>query len=61
MLLMDRACGLYVTPRVRAGYSGAAAAIRKLHRAGYLLHTASGETSWALDGYLKSMRVRQCF
>jgi phosphoglycolate phosphatase-like HAD superfamily hydrolase len=58
---LSRACDLYVTPRVRAAYPGAAAAIRQLHRAGYLLHTASGETSWELDGYLRSMRVRKCF
>jgi FMN phosphatase YigB (HAD superfamily) len=28
---------------------------------GYALHTASGETSVELDGYLRGMGVRECF
>jgi phosphoglycolate phosphatase-like HAD superfamily hydrolase len=56
-----RACDAYVTRRVRAAFPGAVGAIRWLHRAGYRLHTASGEASWELDGYLLGMRVRTCF
>jgi phosphoglycolate phosphatase-like HAD superfamily hydrolase len=58
---LSRACDAYVTRRVRAAFPGAIGAIRWLHRAGYRLHTASGEASWELDGYLIGMRVRTCF
>jgi phosphoglycolate phosphatase-like HAD superfamily hydrolase len=58
---LSRACGAYVTSRVRAAYPGAASAIRHLDRAGYVLHTASGEVSWELDGYLTGMGVRDSF
>jgi len=51
----------YVTPRVRAAHPGAADAIRALHARGYHLHTASGEHSTELDGYLTGMGVRHCF
>ncbi|MGH2557540.1 MAG: HAD family hydrolase [Thermomicrobiales bacterium] len=51
----------YVTPRVRATYPGVADAIRTLHARGYHLHTASGEHSGELDGYLIGMGVRHCF
>ena len=33
----------------------------RMHRDGYTLLTASGESSWELDGYLTAMRVRACF
>ena len=56
-----RNCSTWVTRRVRAGYPGAVAALRQLRKAGYSLHTASGEASWELDGYLTGMRVRDCF
>jgi len=35
--------------------------IRTLHRQGYPLHTASGESSLDLEGYLQAMGVRDCF
>jgi HAD superfamily hydrolase (TIGR01509 family) len=35
--------------------------IRILHRRGYSLHTASGEPSLDLEGYLHAMGVRGCF
>jgi HAD superfamily hydrolase (TIGR01509 family) len=50
-----------ITPRVRAAFPGAVTAIRTLHRHGYVLHTASGESSEDLDGYLRGMGVRGCF
>ena len=47
-----------ITPRVRAAFPGAVTAIRALHRRGYTLHTASGESSEDLDCYLRGMGVR---
>ena len=35
--------------------------VRTLHRQGYTLHTASGESSLDLAGYLQAMGVRDCF
>jgi phosphoglycolate phosphatase-like HAD superfamily hydrolase len=58
---LAHACDCYATRRVRSAYPGAISAIRRLHAAGYVLRTASGETSWELDGYLTGMRVRDCF
>ncbi len=58
---LSRACEAYVTRRVRAAFPGVVGAIAWLHRAGYRLHTASGEASWELDGYLVGMRARPCF
>ena len=51
----------YITPRTRAAFPGVVDAIRALHRDGHLLHTASGESSADLDGYLHGMGVRACF
>ena len=51
----------YIVPRVHAAYSGVADAIRTLHSQGYTLHTASGEPSTDLAGYLEGMGVRVYF
>lgn len=51
----------YVIQRVRTAFPGASEAIRKLHTQGYTLHTASGESSLHLQGYLSGMGVRDCF
>ena len=51
----------YVTRCVRAAFPGVTEAIRTLAGYGYTLHTASGETSNELDGYLEGMGVRDCF
>lgn len=51
----------FVTRRVRSALPGAAEAIRDLNASGYRLHTASGERSVELEGYLAGMGVRQCF
>src|ERR1700694_5226959 len=56
-----RECEAFVTRRVRAAYPGAIQAVRRLHAAGYVLRTASGERSWELEGYLLGMGVRGCF
>ncbi|MBV9229549.1 MAG: HAD-IA family hydrolase [Chloroflexi bacterium] len=50
-----------IIPRVRAAFPGAVDAIRALHSQGYTLHTASGESSLDLAGYLEGMGVRDCF
>jgi HAD superfamily hydrolase (TIGR01509 family) len=51
----------FITPRVDAAIPGAIEAIRALHADGYALHTASGEHSSELHGYLTGMGVRHCF
>jgi len=51
----------FVTRRVRSALPGVVAAIQALRRDGYTLHTASSESSIALDGYLTGMGVRGCF
>jgi HAD superfamily hydrolase (TIGR01509 family) len=51
----------YVTRCVRSAYPGVVEAIRHLHARGYRLHTASGERSADLAGYLEGMDVRHCF
>jgi HAD superfamily hydrolase (TIGR01509 family) len=58
---LGHAATRYITPRVRAAFPCAVAAIRLLHERGHVLHTASGEASEDLDGYLQGMGVRDCF
>ena len=58
--LADQATS-YVTRRVRSAIPGVVETIRRLRRDGYHLHTASGERSRELDGYLEGMTVRDCF
>jgi HAD superfamily hydrolase (TIGR01509 family) len=58
---LARRAGAYIIPRVRAAFPGVVDAIRTLHSQGYPLHTASGEPSIHLAGYLNGMGVRECF
>lgn len=51
----------YITPRVHTAFPGAIEAIHELHTQGYTLHTASGESSLNLHGYLTGMGVRDHF
>ena len=51
----------YVTPRVRSPYSGAIECIKRLHKLGFNINTASGEHSLDLNGYLTGMGVRKYF
>lgn len=60
-LALGRRASAWITSQIRAAFPGAADAVRALHSRGYTLHTASGETSYDLDGYLKGMGVRECF
>lgn len=58
---LARQAGIYVTCRVQSAFPGAIAAIHALHLQGYTLHTASGESSLDLHGYLQAMGVREYF
>jgi HAD superfamily hydrolase (TIGR01509 family) len=60
-LHLARRAAAFITPRVRAAYPGVVDTIRTLHRQSYTLHTASGESSTELAGYLQAMGVRDCF
>lgn len=51
----------YITCRVKSAFPGTIQAINELHAQGYTLHTASGESSLQLHGYLEAMGVRECF
>lgn len=58
---LGRRAGAAIMPRVHAAFPGAIEAIRLLHKRGYTLHTASGESSTDLELYLDPMGVRDCF
>jgi HAD superfamily hydrolase (TIGR01509 family) len=60
-LHLARGAAAFITRRVQAAFPGVVDTIRTLHCQGYMLHTASGESSLDLDGYLQAMRVRDCF
>jgi beta-phosphoglucomutase-like phosphatase (HAD superfamily) len=51
----------HITARVRSDYPDAVPAVRSLHKAGFVLHTASGTRSFELEGILSGMGVRECF
>jgi HAD superfamily hydrolase (TIGR01509 family) len=58
---LARQAETYITCRVHAAFPGAIEAICELHVQGYTLHTASGESSLNLHGYLQAMGVREYF
>src|SRR6266581_3269207 len=60
-LRLARRAVTFITCRVQAAFPGVVDAIRTLHRQGYMLHTASGESSLDLAGYLQAMGVHDCF
>jgi len=60
-LRLARRAAAFITRRVHAAFPGVVDTIRTLHRQGYPLHTASGESSLELEGYLQAMGVRDCF
>ena len=60
-LRLARRATAFITRRVRAAFPGVVDTICMLHRQGYALHTASGESSLDLEGYLQAMGVRDCF
>jgi len=60
-LRLARHAAAFITRRVRAAFPGVVDTIRTLHHQGYPLHTASGESSPDLAGYLQAMGVSDCF
>jgi hypothetical protein len=60
-LALSAEAALYVIQRVRSAYPGAVGALRTLAAAGFNLYTASNETSFELDAYLRGMEVRDLF
>ncbi len=52
---------MYVNQRAEAAITGAADAVRSLHRAGYTLYTASGTPSWDLRAILGKMGIAEVF
>jgi HAD superfamily hydrolase (TIGR01509 family) len=60
-LTLARQATAFILPRVDAAIPGAADAVRALHAAGYTLHTASGESSSDLAGYLGGMGIADLF
>lgn len=58
---ISREASIWITTRVRSAYSGVVDTIKKLHKQGFTLCTASGEVSWELKGYLTGMKVINCF
>src|SRR3989440_11707148 len=60
-LRLARRGAAFITRRVQAAFPGVVDTIRALRRQGYMLHTASGESSLDLEGYLQAMGVRDCF
>ncbi len=60
-IILAREAEAYTTSHVHSAFPGAVEAILKLHSRGYTLHTASGESSANLHGYLGAMGVRECF
>lgn len=50
-----------ITRRVHAAFPDVIETIQNLHQQGYTLHTASGESSLDLAGYLQAMGVQHCF
>ena len=60
-LALARQITAAIPPQIDSAYPGAVDAIRALHARGHRLHTASGESSADLEGYLTGMGVRDCF
>ena len=60
-LTLARQITAAIPPQIDSAYPGAVDAIRTLHARGHRLHTASGEASSDLEGYLTGMGVRDCF
>ncbi len=60
-LRLARRAAAFITRRIQAAFPRVVDTIRTLHRQSYTLHTASGESSLDLAGYLHAMGVRDCF
>lgn len=51
----------WITPQIKADIKGIVEIIKQLNSEGYILHTASGETSWVLKNYLVGMGILDYF
>lgn len=60
-LALAEAAARHITFNCHSAFPDAAPALRELSAQGFVLHTASGEDSHELDGYLTSMGVRHLF
>jgi HAD superfamily hydrolase (TIGR01509 family) len=60
-LRLARRAAAFIPHHVQAAFPGVVDSISVLHRQGYSLHTASGESSIELGGYLQAMGVCDCF
>jgi beta-phosphoglucomutase-like phosphatase (HAD superfamily) len=60
-IALSRQASTWITRQVRADFPGVVDTIRLLHERGYMLHTASGESSADLEAYLGTMGVLGCF
>lgn len=58
---LARRASVWIIARVRSAFPGVVDTVRLLHRQGYTLYTASGESSADLEGYLGGMGVCDCF
>lgn len=56
-MALHRELSIYVAERADSAVTGAASAVRALHRAGYALYMASGTPSWELRGILTNMGI----
>ena len=59
--ILSEQASAYIVRRTHSDYPGAVEAIKTLHAAGHTLHTASGEHSTDLDGYLTALGIRDRF
>ena len=52
---------IYITSHVEGAYPWTRDAVTALAGAGYTLHTASNQTSWEMEGYLRAMGLEGSF
>ena len=60
-LALSRRANIWITSRVRADFPGVVETIVALYNRGYRLNMASGESSTDLEGYLRTLGVRDYF
>ncbi|MEO6457895.1 MAG: HAD family hydrolase [Chloroflexia bacterium] len=60
-LALSRRANIWITSRVRADFPGVVETIVTLYNRGYRLNMASGESSTDLEGYLRTLGVRDRF
>ena len=58
---LAREAMVYITSRVEGAYPWTRETVAALAGAGYTLHTASNQTSWEMEGYLRAMGLEGSF